>query len=494
MTEKTVRVRYAPSPTGYLHVGGARTALYNWLFARHHGGRFILRIEDTDRTRYQADALPDLLEGLRWLGWLWDEGPEVGGSFGPYYQSDRVSLYRKYADQLLADGMAYRCYCTAERLEALREQQRVTNQPPGYDRHCRHLTAKQVADYEAAGIRPVVRLAIPEEGVTEFDDLLRGHIAVENRQLDDLVLLKSDGFPTYHLANVIDDHLMEITHIMRGDEWLSSVPKHILLYNAFGWEIPVQAHLPTILDPSGQGKLSKRKKKMADGREMLTYIHEFRQAGYLPEAMTNFLALVGWSLDGETEFLSRDALVQHFSLERVSKAPSAFSYEKLDYMNATYIRELGYNDLAGRLLWLYHQRGIEVDMLTALKIVPLVRERLKTLQDVFDLTDFIFSDAIALEPDRLIQKEMDHASTLNALRASIAAIESLATLDESTLESTLREVSEELGLKPRQFFGVLRVATTGKDVTPPLFGSLEILGQAKTLRRLQAAIALLEQA
>ena len=348
MTTPTVRVRFAPSPTGYLHVGGARTALYNWLFARHYGGRFILRIEDTDRTRYDADAIPDLLAGLRWLGLCWDEGPEVGGEYGPYYQSDRVHLYREHAQALVSAGKAYPCYCSPERLQQVREQQRAAKLPPGYDRHCRHLTRAQIADYEAQGIKPVIRLAVPSEGHTAFEDVLRGHISVDNRQLDDLVLLKSDGFPTYHLGVVVDDHLMAITHVMRGDEWLSSVPKHVLLYQAFGWEMPTLIHLPTILDPSGAGKLSKRKKKLADGREMLTFVHEFRQAGYLPEALVNFLALVGWSYDGQTEFFSRDALIRYFDIDKISKSPAAFSYDKLEYMNATYIRELGHNDLAGR--------------------------------------------------------------------------------------------------------------------------------------------------
>ena len=270
MSPKTVRVRFAPSPTGYLHVGGARTALYNWLFARHHGGKFILRIEDTDRRRYNPDSLPDLLSGLRWLGMFWDEGPEVGGEYGPYYQSDRVHLYQEHIQELVDKGLAYRCYCSPERLARVREQQKGADSALGYDRHCRYLTREQIREYEAQDIKPVMRLAVPTEGVTEFDDVLRGHITVDNRQLTDLVLLKSDGFPTYHLANVVDDHLMEISHIMRGDEWLSTVPQHVLLYQAFGWAMPVQAHLPTILNPTGKGKLSKRKIKLADGRKALT--------------------------------------------------------------------------------------------------------------------------------------------------------------------------------------------------------------------------------
>ena len=488
MAEQTVRVRFAPSPTGYFHVGGARTALYNWLFARHHGGRFILRIEDTDRTRYQPDALPDLLEGLRWLGLCWDEGPEIGGEYGPYYQSDRVEIYRQYAEQLVREGKAYRCYCSPERLARLREEQRAKGIPPGYDRHCRYLTREQIAEYEAQGIVPVIRLAVPLEGTTEFDDLLRGHISVENRLLDDLVLLKSDGFPTYHLANVIDDHLMGITHILRGEEWLSSVPKHVLLYRAFGWEMPIQVHLPTILDPSGKGKLSKRKKKLPGGQEMLTFVREFREAGYLPEALVNFLALLGWSYDGQTEFFTRDELIRYFDLQKVSKSPSSFSYDKLEHMNATYIRNLGTNDLAGRLMGVYRRAGIEADIGTVLQLVPLIRERIKTLNDALALTDFVFQEEISYPAEELIQKKMDRASTLAALRAAEARLQGLEAFDEETLERELRALGEELGLKPRQFFGCLRVACTGKRVSPPLFGTLAILGRERVLRRLRQAV------
>ena len=494
MTADTVRVRFAPSPTGYFHVGGARTALYNWLFARHHGGKFILRIEDTDRGRYTPDALPDLLDGLRWLGLFWDEGPEVGGDYGPYYQSDRVGLYQEYAERLIQDGRAYHCYCTPERLAALREEQRRAGASVGYDRHCRHLTQKQTADYDAQGIKPVVRLAAPLEGVTSFDDVLRGHITFENSQLGDLVLLKSDGFPTYHLANVVDDHLMAITHIMRGEGWLSSVPKHALMYQAFGWEMPAQVHLPTILDPSGKGKLSKRKKKLPDGREMLTLVSEFKRAGYLPEAMVNYMALVGWSHDGQTEFFGRDELIRYFSLARVNKSPAAFSYDKLDHMNATYIRRLGDNDLAGRLLQVLRRRGWDADFMTVFRLIPLIKERLKTLGQVVEWVDFVFVDQISYEPTLLIQKKMDQQATLAALQATEQRLTSLEGFDEETLELALRALADELGLKVGQLLGAIRVACTGKKVAPPLFGTLGVLGRDVTVRRLRQAVDLLQNA
>ena len=489
MSSDTVRVRFAPSPTGYFHVGGARSALYNWLFARQNNGCFILRIEDTDRTRYSPEALPALLEGLHWLGLQWDEGPDVGGAYGPYYQSDRLPLYRQYAEQLVAEGRAYRCYCSPERLAALREQQRINKEQPGYDRHCRHLTQQQIADYEAQGIAPVIRLAIPTEGTTEFDDALRGHIAVENQQLGDLVLLKSDGYPTYHLANVVDDHLMAITHILRGDEWMSTVPEHVLLYNAFGWPMPVQAHLPLILDPSGQGKLSKRKKKTADGREMPTYVHEFREAGYLPEALVNFLALVGWSYDDKTEFFTRDELVRYFDLSKVSKAPAVFSYEKLDYMNAAYIRQLGHNDLAGRLYPVLRAAGLNADPDMTLKLVPLIRERIKTLQEAAPAVDFFFQPELEYDAQRLIQKGMDAPRTRAALEAAAARVETITPFEEAALEAPLRALADELGLKIRDLFGAMRIACTGREVSPPLFGTLAVLGKDVVLKRLREGAA-----
>ncbi|MGB9879596.1 MAG: glutamate--tRNA ligase, partial [Anaerolineae bacterium] len=293
----TIRVRYAPSPTGYLHAGGARTCLFNWLFARRHNGRFILRIEDTDRTRYQERSLADLLEGLRWLGLDWDEGPEVGGPYGPYFQSQRLPLYQEYAQKLLESGHAYKCYCSQERLQQLRAEAGRRKQTTGYDRHCRELTSKERAQKEAEGIVPVIRLKVPLEGETSFHDLIRGTISMKNSQMDDFILLKSDGYPTYHLANVVDDHLMEISHIMRADEWIPSTPRHVLMYRAFGWTPPLYAHLPVILSPTGKGKMSKRKTIGSDGQEYPVLIREFRAAGYLPEALFNFLALVGWSYD-----------------------------------------------------------------------------------------------------------------------------------------------------------------------------------------------------
>lgn len=481
----TIRVRFAPSPTGYLHVGGARTALFNWLFARRHDGVFILRIEDTDRTRYEPEAVQNIMDSLRWLGLEWDEGPEVGGDYGPYFQSQRLDLYQKYAQQLVDSGHAYRCYCSPERLAQTREERRRRGEPNlGYDRRCRYLTARERAEYEAQGIVPVVRLKVPLEGQTSFHDVLHGDTTVDNARLDDLVLLKSDGYPTYHLANVVDDHLMEISHIMRADEWLPSVPKHVLLYDAFGWEIPIYAHLPVILAPTGKGKLSKRHGGVA--------VHDFRQQGYLPEAMVNFLALVGWAYDDKTEFFTRQELIEKFSLEGVNKSPAAFSYDKLEWMNGVYIRQLPQDALYKRLIpFLASGLGTGEKELRERKetrgIVPLIQERLKKLTDAVELVDFFFVDRISYDPALLVGKKMTAAESLAALRKARETLAALPDFEEKTLETALRALVEELGLKAGQLFGIIRVATTGKKVAPPLFGTLSVLGRERVLERLDNA-------
>ena len=338
-TNRPVRVRMAPSPTGYFHLGSARTALFNWLYARHTGGRFILRIEDTDRTRLVPDSLQDIMDSLRWLDMQWDEGPAVGGAYGPYFQSERLPLYHEWGERLVSEGLAYHCYCSEERIEAVREGQRARKEPIiGYDRHCRTLTAAQRAELEAAGATSVIRFAMPLEGETRFVDLLRKIKPFDNDHYRDPILVKTDGFPTYHFANVIDDHFMEITHILRGDEWLSSVPLHVNLYDALGWEIPVFAHLPLILDPSGVGKLSKRKKQGEGGEELLTFIREYREAGYLPEAMFNFLAGMGWAYSPDTDLFTRQQAVDKFDLADINPAAGALPLSKLEWMNGHYIR------------------------------------------------------------------------------------------------------------------------------------------------------------
>ena len=492
---RPVRVRMAPSPTGYFHLGSARTALFNWLFARHTGGKFILRIEDTDQSRYVPDSLQDIMDSLRWLGLDWDEGPEVGGAYGPYFQSERLPLYQEWTEWLVKNGHAYRCYCSEERLGALRREQIARKESIGYDRHCRYLTAAQRAEYEAAGAPSVVRFAMPLEGETSLVDLVREVKPFENSKILDPILLKSDGFPTYHLANVIDDHFMEITHILRGDEWINSVPLHVNLYHAFGWDIPAYAHLPLILDPSGVGKLSKRKKKDA-GPELLTHIREYRDAGYLHEAMFNFLAIIGWSYSPDTDLFGPEEAIAAFDIGDIHAAPAALPLSKLEWMNGHYIRSLSVADLTERLVP-FLARNLqwpeeEVRTHPALPVlVPVIQERLKTLAEADELIDFVFADTISYDPAQLIPKNMDAVGARMALEAAHLRLAELPfTIEE--MEEPMRSLAGELGLKAGQLFGILRVAITGKNVAPPLFGSIVAVGRERTLARIEKAEALLD--
>lgn len=481
---KPVRVRYAPSPTGFPHVGNIRTALFNWLFARHHRGRFIVRVEDTDLARIVKGALEAILDGLRWLGLDWDEGPGVGGEYGPYFQSERLSLYRQAAERLVAQGDAYYCFCSPERLGEMRAEQARRKQPPGYDRHCRHLSREQMHAREKEGITPVVRFKVPLEGQTEFDDIIRGRVRFENATLDDYVLLKSDGYPTYHLASVVDDHAMLISHVLRAEEWLSSTPRHLLLYQALGYPLPEFAHLPMILGPD-RAKLSKRHGAVS--------ITEYRAQGFLPEAMVNFLALLGWSLDDKTEIITPGELIENFSLERVSQTAAIFNREKLKWMNGVYLRNLSRDDFITRVTP-FLERDLTPQARKSLspayvrEVMPLVQERARTLAEVPSLVDFFFATELDYDPGLLIGKKMEGSNTLNALRVSLARLSTLSAFKTDSLEGVLRPLAGELGLKTGQLFGTLRVAVTGRTATPPLFETMAVLGRERCLERIQAAI------
>jgi glutamyl-tRNA synthetase len=487
----------APSPTGYFHLGSARTALFNWLYARHTGGSFILRIEDTDRTRFVPDSLQDITDSLRWLNLHWDEGPEVGGAYGPYFQSERLSLYHAWGERLIRDGHAYRCYCSEERLAALRQAQQARKEPIiGYDRRCRTLSAAQRVELVASGAPSVIRFAMPD-GETRFVDVLRKIKPFDNDHYRDPILVKSDGFPTYHFANVIDDHFMEITHILRGDEWLSSVPLHVNLYDALGWEIPVFAHLPLILDPSGVGKLSKRKRRGEGEEELLTFVREYREAGYLPEAMFNFLAGMGWAYSPDTDLFTREQAIDRFDLADINPAAGALPLSKLQWMNGHYIRALDPEDLAERLLpFLARQLGQPESSLgrnPALPVLtPLIQERLRTLDEAAALIDFAFVDEISYDPQMLVAKGLTPAQSLAALQAASSLLAELPFTEEG-MDTPLRGLADRLGLKVGQLFGILRVATTGKNVAPPLFGSMIALGRARTLARCAQAADLLSR-
>lgn len=483
-----VRVRFAPSPTGFLHAGNARSALFNWLYARHAGGDFVLRIEDTDQKRLVPGALEDIKTHLRWLKLDWDEGPDAGGEHGPYAQSDRLDIYHEYAEKLLGSGDAYQCYCSPERLARLREEQRARGESPGYDRHCRNLSAEERAGYEAEGTTPVLRLKMPLEGEISFEDVIRGEITFSFEDLEDIVLLKSDGFPTYHFANVVDDHLMKISHIMRGDEWISSVPPHLVMYEAFGWEPPIFAHLPMILDPSGEGKLSKRK-----GSDQMTEVREFREAGYLPEALFNFMARLGWAYSGEREIFTREEAVERFEIEDVRPAASTFSYEKLEWMNGVYIRELSADELADRLTVFLREKGFDVELDFMRRVTPLIQERLHTLGEAIDWIDFFFAEEVHPDPAELPGKKMDASQTADALQAAHDTLAEVEPFDRDGINEALRAKADELGLKAGQFFQPIRIAVTGKRVAPPLFGTLELVGKETVLERLKAARQLLLQ-
>jgi len=479
MTE-TVRTRFAPSPTGYPHVGNIRTALFAWLFARHNNGTFIVRIEDTDVARKVEGAVDVILAGLNWLGIDWDEGPEAGGDYGPYYQSQRLKLYREAAERLVAQGDAYYCYCTPERLGAMRAEQAKQKQPPGYDKKCRNLSPEECAEKEKEGITPVVRLKIPLEGQTKYHDVIWGDVVFENSTLTDLVLLKSDGYPTYHLANVVDDHAMEITHVIRAEEWISSTPRHILLYNALGYEPPKFAHLPMLLG-TDRSKLSKRHGSVS--------ITEFRDQGYLPEAMLNFLSLLGWSLDDKTEIFSRDELIELFSLERVSKTAAIFNREKLEWMNGVYIRNLEPEEFVRRCLPFLEddlpaeiKRPLSVDYVR--QVMPLVQERVKYLSEIAGLTEYFFTEEIEYDAGLLIGKKMTAELTINALEVAREKLAVLDPFNEETLETLLRPLAVELELKTGQLFGALRTAVTGRTATPPLFQTMVVLGIDVALRKL----------
>ena len=477
-----IRVRFAPSPTGQPHIGNIRTALFNWLFARHHGGKFIVRIEDTDQTRFVDGAIDSILDGLRWLNIDWDEGPEVQGPHAPYEQSNRLEIYQRLSEQLLDQGNAYQCYCSREELERLRQSNRESGSYSGEGCRCRNLGKSGAVGQPVGDDDRVIRFAMPESGTTRVHDLIRGDVEWRNELQEDFVILKSDGFPTYHLAVVADDHLMEISHVMRAEEWLPSTPRHMQLYKAFGYEPPEFAHLPMITGPD-RAKLSKR--------HGATAIGEYREQGYLPEALINFMVLLGWSLDGDTEVVPLQDIIDNFTLDRITKSAAIFDQDKLLWMNGIYIRDLRADDLSERMDD-YIPRQLDADDLDYLTdIAPLVQERLKRLDESDDITGYFFGE---LAPDydgtTLVQKGMDSDATLVALNAAIAALNAStddADFGHEKLESLLGQVGESLSLSRRQFFGLLRTAATGRNVSPPLFETMDVMGRDRILARLGQA-------
>jgi glutamyl-tRNA synthetase len=474
-TAERVRTRVAPSPTGDPHVGTAFAALANYCFARGRGGDFILRVEDTDRARSSEASERTILDALRWLGVEWSEGPDVGGPYGPYRQSERSAIYREYADDLLARGHAFRCFCAPERLAQMREEQRVAGRPPAYDGRCLTLTQAQIEDLLAAGKPYVVRMVVPRDGTIVVRDMVRGDVTFEASTVDMQVLLKSDGMPTYHLANVVDDHLMQITHVMRGEEWLPSAPKHVLLYQYFGWTMPQLCHLPLLRNPD-RSKLSKRKNP--------TGILFYRRMGYLPEALLNFLGLLMIPVGEGDEMMDLPTMVKRFDPIHLSPAGPVFDVKKLDWLNARYLREAldaeGFMRRAGE--WAFNPAYLNA-------IAPLAQTRVERLSDLGPLCSFFFAGVLPVTAEQLRDGKLDDESLRKALALALADLDALPTWDLAGIEAVLRSVAERVGAKFRDAVRPFYVAITGSPTSVPLFNSMEILGRDLCRERLRHALA-----
>ncbi|MGQ4808357.1 Glutamate--tRNA ligase [Candidatus Entotheonellaceae bacterium PAL068K] len=485
-TQQEVRVRIAPSPTGAPHVGTAYIGLFNYAFAKSQGGKFVIRIEDTDQTRSERRYEAAILHSLRWIGLQWDEGPDVGGPCGPYRQSERLHTYQEHAHHLIDTGAAYRCWCTPERLAAVRQQQRQAKQQLGYDGHCRELSEAQVAAHRQQERPSVVRLRVPAAGGTVVHDAFRGSITFEHQQIDDQILLKSDGYPTYHLANVVDDHLMHITHVIRAEEWISAMPKHLLLYQAFGWKAPVFMHMPLLRNPD-KSKISKRKNPVS--------LQFYERQGYLPEAMCNFLVLLGWSMPDEREIFSLDEMLQAFSFDRISLGGPVFDLQKLDWLNGRYMRALSLDELTRRL----HQQIIEPkiqrlsDTTYLQHLTPLLQERLGTLGDLHRMAAFFYDVPLVYDRHLLVPKGRQPRETANVLAAVGEHLQRHSgAWDDAALEACVRAFLEGATWDARSLFMALRVALTGRTASPPLFATMQVLGQDVCLQRLEDAVAILQ--
>lgn len=465
-------------------MGTAYVALFNYAWAKKNQGQFILRIEDTDRERSNPASERMIFESLRWLGLSWDEGPDVGGPHAPYRQSERLVLYQRFAEELMDRGAAYPCFCSKERLDALREEQRRSKSPTmGYDRRCRSLPRAEAEARRRGGEPYVVRLAMPTEGMTKVRDLLRGELAFDNQLIDDQILLKSDGYPTYHLANVVDDHLMEVTHVIRAEEWLSSLPKHAQLYRGFGWEEPVFCHLP-LLRNADRSKISKRKNP--------TSLNYYRRAGFLPETMRNYLALMGWTMpDGREEFSLKD-FVENLTLERIVLGGPVFDLEKLTWLNGRYLRNLTFKE------WLQRLRADLLSDAYLLQVVPLVRERIDKLEDFLAYGAFFFVGEVSYDAkarEKLIPKGCSTSEAVQILESLLEErLDPLLEWQKETLEEQIRQFAAERGLAPRDLFMSVRVAVTGRTATPPLFETMEVLGKEICRRRLRRAAQVIQEA
>lgn len=477
-----IRVRFAPSPTGYLHVGGLRTALYNYLFAKKNNGKFILRIEDTDRNRYVEGAVENLISALKWADLVFDEGPDAGGEFGPYMQSQRIDIYKKYTDILIENGSAYYCFCTPERLKTLREEQENLKLPQAkYDKHCLSLTKDEVEQKLKSGTPYVIRLNVKPNNKIIFNDIIRERVEFDSNNIDDQVLIKSDGYPTYHLANVVDDHLMQISHVIRGEEWLSSTPKHVLLYDAFGWKRPLFAHLPLLLNPD-KSKLSKRQGDVA--------VEDYRDKGYLKDALINFVALLGWNAGDDQEFYYLDGLVDKFSLERVNKAGAVFDLQKLNWLNAEHLRKLTDQQILP-LLKKEIDNSAYKDLILSdeylLHIITAMKERVSFVKE-FMTNCFYFYE----EPKEYEQKSIEKnwkAETPEQLQLLIKKFDTLKNPSKEDFEKAFNDLAEELSIGKGKLIHPLRLAVSGQSTGPGMFDLLSILGKDEVIKRIRKAIS-----
>lgn len=475
------RLRFAPSPTGSPHIGNIRTAVFDYLYARHTGGTFILRVEDTDRTRFVEGSMEEMMEGLRWIGMQWDEGPDIDGGHGPYFQSQRLDLYHKYAQQLVDEGKAYYCYCTKEHLEAMRKEKEAAKLAPGYDRRCRDLSKEECEVLANENPHPVIRFKMKREGRTEFDDAVRGNVSFENILQDDFVMIKADGFPTYHFASIVDDHLMEITHVVRGEEWLSSAPKHIQLYEALGWEPPVWVHPPLILDVTGK-KLSKRS-------ETQTTFAFYRSEGYLPDAMLNFLATMGWSSGEDKKLFSRQELIEKFSFEGITNHPAIFDLAKLNDLNGEYIRMMSVQELADTILPWIKAAGYIGDTLSEdekrylLEVTALIQDRIVLLKEAPDTVSYFYTDDFVYD-EKGLKKHLTKETTPALLKLVAEKLLEVSDWSHDSVEQAVREAGDKMELSGGKVIHPVRMAVTGRTWGPGLFELMKVIGKDRCIARL----------
>jgi len=486
------RTRFAPSPTGRLHIGSGRTALYAYLLARQTGGQFLLRLEDTDQKRFVPGSEQEIIDGLKWLGLTWDEGFDIGGPYGPYRQSVRREIYQGYARKLIDSGHAYYCFCTPERLEQVRREQQKNKISPRYDGTCRNLSSEEATRRVASGEKHVVRFKMPSDGQITVIDEMRGPITVENASLDDYILIKSNGLAVYHLAAMVDDFEMKITHVFRGSEWLATFPLHIHILNALQLPLPKFYHLSVFLKPTGKGKMSKRESNAMAKDGQSIFITDLEQLGYIPEATINWIALMGWSFDDRTEFFTMPDLVEKFSMNRLNPAPAAINFSKFDHFNGLHIRNLSAADLAQRLKPFFLHAGYAADDENLLKITPIIQERISGLDDAPTIAGFFFVEDINPNPEELVGRNLSPSESAGILEDVLAILYSASEFTHNVMEPLLRTYVEDSNLKPGQVFGMIRVAVTGQTVSPPLFESMEIIGRDKSLQRIRNAIQILQ--